>query len=237
MGMSMPSWYDIIGLDSRSNEVCNGLDDSVDRIMALLEEEVGSGPASLDYSRTVLAGFSQGGALALYAGLTQHRRGSDVGLGLAGIVLMSGYLPRASQLKIAAGSENTPILHCHGTVDAVVPVQGAELSRARVSELAKEMGGDGGLYSVKTYPGLDHSVSMEELDDVVSFLRRVVPPVTESDVDVNTEGGCVNPSQMSTRELRDAIRRAGLDREAKGMLEKSELVDLLSRHLEESNAK
>lgn len=242
MGMAMPSWYDIVGLDSRSNEVCNGLDDSVDRIMDLVEGEIAVGnddttstscneSSSLDYSRIVLAGFSQGGALALYAGMTQNRRkqSSDdeaVGLGLAGIVVMSGYLPRASQLRLSPGSENTPILHCHGEVDSVVPVQAAKSSKDRVSSLVKESGvGNGETYEVKTYRGLDHSVSMEELDDVVNFLRRVIPPI----IDANS---MTNPAQMSVRQLRDAIAKAGLDKEARGVLEKSELVNILSKHLE-----
>ncbi len=243
MGMVMPSWYDIVGLDTRSNEVCNGLDDSVDRIMDLVEGEIvvdndGTTTTScnessfLDYSRIVLAGFSQGGALALYAGMTQKRRNKSsdneaVGLGLAGIVVMSGYLPRANQLRLSPGSENTPILHCHGEVDSVVPVQAAKLSKERVSSLVKESGvGNGETYKVKTYIGLDHSVSMEELDDVVNFLRRVIPPISN-------KYSMIDPAQMSVRQLKDAVVNAGLDRQARGMLEKSELVNLLAKHLEQ----
>ena len=244
MGMVMPSWYDIVGLDTRSNELCNGLDDSVDRMMDLVEGEIDVGndctattscneSSSLDYSRIVLAGFSQGGALALYAGMTQKRRTkrSDdeaVGLGLAGIVVMSGYLPRANQLRLSPGSENTPILHCHGEVDSVVPVQAAKLSKERVSSLVKESGvGNGETYELNTYRGLDHSVSMEELDDVVTFLRRVIPPISEN-------YSMTDPAQMNVRQLRDAIAKAGLDKQARGMFEKSELVNLLSNHLEQT---
>mmetsp|Transcript_15221 Transcript_15221/g.32207 ORF Transcript_15221/g.32207 Transcript_15221/m.32207 type:complete len:300 (-) Transcript_15221:247-1146(-) len=189
MGMAMPSWYDIVGLDSRSNENCEGLDESMDTILGLLEDEVNGSndvddamscaSSSLDYSRIVLAGFSQGGALALYTGMTQHRRQqgkNNDGLGLAGIVVMSGYLPRSSQFVIAPGSEHTPILHCHGRDDPVVPVQATEVSRDRIVPLLKERNVENS-YEVKTYAGLDHSVSMEELDDVVAFLRRVLPPI------------------------------------------------------------
>ena len=202
MGMAMPSWYDIVGLDSRSNEFCEGIDDSIDKILDLLEHEV-VGPleeatteddvtkndntsscksTTLDYSRVVLAGFSQGGALALYTGMTQHRKQQpSKGLELGGIVVMSGYLPRSKQFTVANGSESTPILHCHGEQDSVVPVQAAEISRDRVSSLVKEMGGedDDELYKVKTYSDLDHSVSMEELNDVASFLKSVIPPIAE----------------------------------------------------------
>ncbi|KAL7532570.1 hypothetical protein ACHAXR_005830, partial [Thalassiosira sp. AJA248-18] len=232
MGMAMPSWYDIIGLDSRSNEDCKGLDDSMDRILGLLEDEAKS---SVDYSRVVLAGFSQGGALALYTGMTQLRKQSQMGLGLAGIVVMSGYLPRSKEFAVAKGSENTPILHCHGREDSVVPVQATELSKARVTSLVDEMGGSSDSYEVKTYPGLDHSVSMDELNHVATFLRRVVPPIVDANKEIEKEDAndMVDPAQMSVRQLRDAIRKAGLEEKAKGMFEKSELIDLMSQHLKE----
>lgn len=233
-GMSMPSWYDIVGLDSRSSEVCDGLDEATERILGLLEAEaeaVSEPPA--DHSRTVLAGFSQGGALALYAGMTGRREHGGAGLGLAGIVVMSGYLPRSTRFAVAPGAEGTPILHCHGREDPVVPVQAAELSRARVSSLAEEMG-EKDTYDVKTYPGLDHSVSMDELNDVAAFLRRVVPPILEAnDGGTETGGNLEDPAQMSVRQLRNGIKQAGLEEQAKGMFEKSALVDLLSRHLKD----
>ena len=163
----MPSWYDIVGLDSRSNELCEGLDESVKKIMDLIEEEVNR----VDYSRIVLAGFSQGGALALYTGMTSNRRGEEKGLGLAGIVVMSGYLPRASSFKLAVGSQSTPILHCHGKDDPIVTVDAVEMSKNRVLEVTK----DTVVYESKLYNGLDHSVSMEELEDVTRFLKSVIP--------------------------------------------------------------
>ena len=67
MGMSMPSWYDITGLDERANENCAGLDVSVERLRQILQTEHDT--TGLPYARMVLAGFSQGGALALFTGL------------------------------------------------------------------------------------------------------------------------------------------------------------------------
>eukprot|EP00804_Cyclotella_cryptica_P009020 CCRYP_003130-RA/>CCRYP_003130-RA protein AED:0.08 eAED:0.08 QI:61/-1/1/1/-1/1/1/155/277 len=244
MGFSMPSWYDITGLDSRSNEVCKGLDESMDTILDLIEQETTTTIIAgrtkgtrddatingMDYSRIVLAGFSQGGALALYTGMTRHRPDdSQRGLGLAGIVVMSGYLPRSSSFQIAKGSESTPILHCHGRDDPLVLVEAVELSKNRVRALASDMGvRDDDLYQVKIYPGLEHSVSMEELDDVVRFLERVIPPLEENDAcDARV---MADPTLMSVRELREAVKRAGLEEKARGIFEKSELVDLLVQH-------
>ena len=168
----MPSWYDIVGLDSRSNELCEGLDQSIETIMDLIQDQVKNN--NIDYSRIVLAGFSQGGALALYTGMSGHRRDTiSTGLGLGGIVLMSGYLPRPSQFKVAIGSESIPILHCHGRDDPMVMVEAVELSKNRVLELANDA-----KYNTKIYDGLEHSVSMEELDDVAQFLEKVIPSNT-----------------------------------------------------------
>jgi lysophospholipase-2 len=245
MGMAMPSWYDIVGLDSRSSELCNGLDESMERILSLVENEVSGVDSStttasacvnpLDYSRIVVAGFSQGGALALYTGMTQLRKQRNVGLGLGGITVMSGYLPRSKAFAIAAGSEKTPILHCHGEQDSVVPVQAAAVSKERVSSLLKEMGvgNENNSYEVKTYAGLDHSVSIEELNDVAAFLKRVIPPIARKTDDAQEEEAvvaAVDPKAMSVRELKAEIEKRGLKEEARGMLEKSDLVKLLLKN-------
>ena len=89
MGMSMPGWYDIVGLDKRSNENCPGIDESQTRILDILKSE---NDAGIHYNRMVLAGFSQGAALSLYTGMQLPAEAGP----LAGIVAMSGYLPHAS---------------------------------------------------------------------------------------------------------------------------------------------
>jgi len=174
-GMAMPSWYDIIGLDERSNESCEGIDDTVETILGLIQDEVNAG---IDYGRIVLSGFSQGGAVALHTGMRSARPGGGgEGLGLAGICVMSGYLPLASSFEAARGSERTPILHCHGTADQVVNFKAAGLSRDRVTSAQRDAGVpvEDGLYEVRSYP-IEHSVSMDELDDVAEFMTRVIPP-------------------------------------------------------------
>jgi lysophospholipase II len=101
-GMRMNSWYDIVGLDERSNEQCHGIDESRQRIVQMLRDE--HEQTQLPYHRMVLAGFSQGGALNLYTGLQLESK-------LAGIVVLSGYLPHAKQFQITPGLENTHIFH------------------------------------------------------------------------------------------------------------------------------
>lgn len=161
----------------------------------------------------------------MYTGMTQLRKHNNVGLGLGGIVVMSGYLPRSKTFTIASGSEKTPIFHCHGEQDSTVPVQAALLSKQRISSLSKDMGGNENSYEIKTYAGLDHSVSIDELNDVAAFLTRVIPPIatkTETLKDV-----VIDPTKMSVGQLRAEIEKRGLQQEARGMLEKSELVNLL----------
>ena len=113
MGMPMPSWYDITGLDERSNENCAGIAQSQSTIRDILSTEHSA--TGLPYHRMVLAGFSQGGALSLFTGMQLEKEKK-----LAGIVVMSGYLPAAAQFDITEGLEDTPILHCHGEADVSV---------------------------------------------------------------------------------------------------------------------
>lgn len=98
----MNSWYNIVGLDERSNEQCDGIDESRQRVTQILIDE--HNRTKLPYSRMVLAGFSQGGALSLFTGLQFNHP-------LAGIVVLSGYLPCAQRFRIAPGLESTPIFH------------------------------------------------------------------------------------------------------------------------------
>jgi len=159
----MPSWFDIVGQDKLSNEVCNGLAGSRRIITSIVKSEIDMGIRS---NRIVLAGFSQGGALSLHTGMQldgAHRP-------LAGIVVMSGYLPHASSFKITPGFENTPIFHGHGEKDPTVNLEAALESQSQVRKSgAKD-------YELKTYPKLPHSVNPQEIEDVGAFLMKVLPP-------------------------------------------------------------
>jgi predicted esterase len=206
MGMPMASWYDIVGLDERANENCKGIEESRARIEKILQTEHST--TGLPYSRMVLAGFSQGGALSLYTGLQLESS-------LAGIVVMSGYLAAAKtcqpkQLK-------TPIWHGHGTLDPMVQYAMAEKSKERLMSLGVED------YTLESFP-IQHTVSPQELQKVTAFLGKVLPPDDSCKIVLK------EPKEMSVKELKAAIRKAGLGRQAVGFMEKSEFIKLLEDH-------
>lgn len=126
-GMRMNAWYDIVGLDDRASESCDGIQQSVERIRSILANEHSNG---LPYSRMVLAGFSQGGAMSLFTGLQMPEADQK----LAGLLVMSGYLPGASQFKLTSGFEDIPIFHCHGSMDPVVRPQWATMTQSGLKE-------------------------------------------------------------------------------------------------------
>ena len=207
----MNSWYDITGLDERSNENCNGIDASRASLQSILEKE--HIDKNLPYERMVLMGFSQGGALSLFTGM-QLRKEQKLG----GIVVMSGYLAAKSQFSITDGFHDVPILHCHGASDPMVQIAMASKSQAAV----KGMGATN--YELKTYPGLVHSVNMDEIGDIHAFLEKILPDSDSHKVTLK------DPSEMSVKELKEVIRSAGLGRLALGFMEKSEFVRLVQDH-------
>ena len=157
-GYPMPAWYDILTADLVRLEDEAGLRQSQLQIEALMATEKARGIAP---SRIVVAGFSQGCALALMVGLRQAEP-------LAGIVGMSGYLPLVD--KIAAehtrASLKTPIFMAHGTRDGVVAMPRATASREALAKLG---------YAIDwhEYP-MEHSVCPQEVSDIEKFLQRIL---------------------------------------------------------------
>ena len=154
-GMAMRAWYDIRAISASRDQDEEGIADSRARIEALIEREKRRGvPAE----RLVLAGFSQGGAMALHVGL-RHREP------LAGILGLSGYLLFAERLAAERQPANaqTPVFLGHGLHDPMVP---HALGRAAAAELESQ----GQPLTWRSYP-LPHSVSLEELRDVGAWLR------------------------------------------------------------------
>ena len=159
-GARMRAWYDITGFDRRALQDEAGIRESAETVRTLVEREHERGIAS---DRIVLAGFSQGGAIALFAGLRQPAR-------LAGILALSTYLPLADRLAAEAHPANAavPILLAHGTSDPIVPLALAEGSRALLRERGYEV-------DFRTYP-MPHSLCAEEVTDIREWLIRVLPP-------------------------------------------------------------
>jgi phospholipase/carboxylesterase len=157
-GMRMPAWYDIAMSDIARVPDERGIRESQGRIEQFIERERGRG---VDASRIVIAGFSQGGAIALQTALRHRER-------LAGVIALSTYLTLEDSLEAEASAANkaTPILMAHGTQDDMIPLRLAEASRARLQEKG---------YDVEwhTWP-MPHSVCAEEVHAIGDFLARTL---------------------------------------------------------------
>ena len=157
-GMRMRAWYDIAAADLNSRADLVGVRESQAQLEALIERETARGMPS---ERIVLAGFSQGGAIALYTGLRHAER-------LAGIMALSTYLIAPDKLATEASAANrgVPIFMAHGTADPVVRFQWGEASR-RVLEAAG--------YAIEwhTYR-MEHSVCLEEVQAIGAWLTKVL---------------------------------------------------------------
>jgi phospholipase/carboxylesterase len=157
-GMAMRSWYDILTPQLVKREDETGIRISEQAIQALIARENARGIPS---SRIVLAGFSQGCAMTLHAGIRFKEK-------LAGLMGLSGYLPLIDMAAHEREPVNaaTPIFLAHGTHDPVVTLERAEASRAKLVDLG---------YQVQwhTYP-MPHSVCAQEIDDISNFLQSVL---------------------------------------------------------------
>jgi phospholipase/carboxylesterase len=157
-GYVMPAWYDIRGTDLVSRQDDAGIRHSASAIDALIEHEAARGIA---YDQIVLAGFSQGCAMALHTGLRFPHK-------LAGIMALSGYLPLAETFAAQRHPANahTPVFMAHGSQDPVVVPARGEASRDLLAQLG---------YAVQwqTYP-MPHSVHPREVADISVFLAKVL---------------------------------------------------------------
>lgn len=155
-GMRMRGWYDIHGLELMSVEDEAGIQASVADVGRLIERERQRGVES---HRILLAGFSQGGAIALTAGLTSPER-------LAGIVALSTYLPIAAQTEArrAPIQQALPIFVGHGAVDPIVP-QALGLA---ASQRLQAWGHPVDWHSY----GMPHSVCADEIHDLSRWMER-----------------------------------------------------------------
>jgi phospholipase/carboxylesterase len=152
----MRAWYDIKGLAIADKQDAEGIRDSIEEVEALIAQE---GARGVPASRIILAGFSQGGAMALSAGL-RHRET------LAGLLILSAYLPLHETIEAERSGANhtTPIFWGHGTADPIVPVVLGEQSRQALETLGHHI-------DWHTYP-MAHQVNLPEIADVRAWLTE-----------------------------------------------------------------
>lgn len=157
-GYSMRAWYDIAADDLDRRADLEGVRASQAQVEGLIEREIARGIAA---RRIVLAGFSQGGAIALYTGLRHRER-------LAGIVALSAYLIDTASLEREASAANrdVPIFMAHGTADPVVRFQWGDASRATLERAGR---------SVEWHAyAMGHSVVWDEIAAIGAFVGRVL---------------------------------------------------------------
>ncbi|TPX57482.1 hypothetical protein PhCBS80983_g03813 [Powellomyces hirtus] len=161
-GTKMPGWYDIQALGPGGKEDPEGVATSISQVSQLIEDEIKGG---IPADRIVLGGFSQGGAVTnIYSLGGSHK--------LAGLVALSSYVPltekRLEQIQNPTNKE-TPMFMGHGDADQVVAHKWGKMSYDKIVELGKKV------EPFKTYRGMGHSSSPEEISDVGAFLKKVLP--------------------------------------------------------------
>lgn len=156
-GMSMRSWYDILEMSLDRKVDIDGIYLSAGLIEPLIQREIDLGIPS---TNILLAGFSQGGVIALHAGLRHSRQ-------LAGIAALSTYLPTIEQLKAERSATNqaTPIFMAHGIIDPVVAVESGKAA----FDTLKAMG-----YNIEWHDYLmEHSLCIEEIENISAFMNSI----------------------------------------------------------------
>jgi len=160
-GFVMRAWYDIRENRIEAEQDEAGIRQSAQVLGQLIEEQVESGIAS---ERIVLAGFSQGGAIALFTALRYARQ-------LAGAMVLSSYMPLSHSLeaeKIEANSD-LPIFLAHGSDDPVIPVDLAYRTRSQLEQ-------QGYTLNWHEYAGMAHGVSAQEISDIAGWLQQTLAP-------------------------------------------------------------
>lgn len=155
MNMPMRAWFDILSLTKGGAEDDAGIRAAEQHIISLIEQEHARG---IPYNRIILAGFSQGGSLALHTGLRFKAS-------LAGIMALSTWLPLHESLASEGheANKNTPIFMAHGSFDPVIQLQYGEQSKDRLVAAG---------YTVDwhSYP-MQHQVMMDEINDISAWIQ------------------------------------------------------------------
>jgi len=157
-GYQMPAWYDIYSLDRPDNASEADILKTVAQINDLIEAEINEGRTA---DKIILAGFSQGGVIALQTGLRYPER-------LAGIMALSTYIPFPESLlsQISPAQKGLPIFAAHGLQDPVIPIA----SWQHYVPLLESAGFD---VEAHSYP-MEHSLCPEEISDISNWLQKVL---------------------------------------------------------------
>lgn len=155
-GMAMRAWYDILGMDIDRDQDAAGIQQSLALVDELIDEQIAQG---IPASQIILAGFSQGGAIALRCGLARRTP-------LAGVVALSCYLLDASQLAhwASPAAGQTPVFMGHGDHDPIVPL-------SLGSAAARQLQAAGYPVDWQTWP-MPHSVCMEEIQAIDRWMNE-----------------------------------------------------------------
>ena len=158
-GFVMRAWYDIAAADIADRQDEGGIRESQALLVTMIEDQAESG---IDSTRIVLAGFSQGGVIALQTGLRFDKP-------LAGIMALSTYLPLAETLADEKSEANAsiPIFLAHGSADPVIPVDLAYRTRGHLEKQGYQP-------SWFEYDGMQHSVCAQEIENMSGWLGSVL---------------------------------------------------------------
>jgi phospholipase/carboxylesterase len=168
-GMSMPAWYDILSMDPSARdsprESANDVINSAILVNKLIKHEIDNG---IPEERIVIAGFSQGGALALHLSLRSE-------INLAGVIALSCYLPVRERFESELINKKTPIFQAHGRFDMVVPYYSGLYTHELLTSHSIEV--DWNEYQ------MGHEVSNQEILDIEEWLNSVIPPLSDDNTD------------------------------------------------------
>lgn len=154
-GMAMRAWYDIVSLDAEGRADAAGVRESTCLLEGLVEREQERG---VDAGRIVVAGFSQGGAIAINVALHAERR-------LAGLMALSTYIALPGEIEESAGSRELPVFAAHGSFDPMIPIQWGRASADKLID-------SGFNVEWHDYP-MAHAVCPQEIQDIRDWLVRV----------------------------------------------------------------
>ncbi len=156
-GVRMRAWYDIVSMDFAKRADAEGVNQSVAQVEALMAREHARG---IPANRVLLAGFSQGGAITLAAGLRRETP-------LAGLIALSTYLPDADHAapQATAAALTQPVFMAHGSFDPVIPLALAEHSRQRLQQAGMQV-------QWHAYP-MAHQVCAEQIRDLGDWMSGI----------------------------------------------------------------